>query len=198
MEKINSAREDGVHARATATINASAADLYTFWRDVEKAPLWQEGVQSVVSLGGGRSRWVMQGPFHTSLEWVSEIVEEEAARRIVWQTVSGDIGQRGEVMFSPAPVDRGTIVVLTQTFYLPGGKMANAAAGVLARSPRQMVVENLRHFKQLVEAGEIPTTENQPTGVRGVSGKVKEFVYGETNPPPSSGIRQVVGIGKNA
>ncbi len=197
MEKTNAGKE-GVRAHATMTIGLAPAPLYAFWRDVEKAPLWQEGVQSVVSLGGNRSRWAMQGPFHTMLEWVSEITEEDPDHRIAWQTVSGDVSQQGEVTFVPAPAERGTIVSLTQTFLLPGGRLTNAASGMMARSPRQLVVENLRHFKQLMEAGEIPTTDDQPTGLRSVSGKVKEFAYGETNPTPSGGIRQVAGTGKSA
>jgi hypothetical protein len=36
----------------------------------------------------------------------------------------------------------------------------------------------------MAEAGEVPSVKNQPHGPRGVVGKVKEWMYGETNPTP--------------
>lgn len=192
MNKDRLAVKGEVRGHACATINRSATELYEFWRDVEKAPLWQEGVQSVKALDERRSHWVMIGPGDKKLEWTSEITHDEPSHRISWKSLEPEIQQSGEVTFEKAPGDRGTIVTLTQCFELPGGKLANAVAGIIARSPRQIVVENLRHFKQLTEAGEIPTIEDQPTGPRGLSGKVKEFALGETNPtPPGSSSRAV-------
>jgi hypothetical protein len=46
------------------------------------------------------------------------------------------------------------------------------------------VKENLRHFKELAETGEIPSVKGQPHGPRGVIGGIKEWMYGETNPTP--------------
>ena len=36
------------------------------------------------------------------------------------------------------------------------------------QQPQMMVREDLRRFKQLLEAGEIPTTEGQPSGRRNI------------------------------
>jgi hypothetical protein len=47
------------------------------------------------------------------------------------------------------------------------------------RNPKQSVIENLRHFKAFLETGEIPRTQGQPHGPRGMSGKLKAEVYGE-------------------
>ena len=67
---------------------------------------------------------------------------------------------------------------------MPGGRLAIAAAALSKRSPRQIVIEDLRHFKELAEAGEIPTVVNNPHGPRGFSGSVKLRMYGENNPTP--------------
>jgi hypothetical protein len=64
------------------------------------------------------------------------------------------------------------------------GALGNALAGVAKRSPRQTVIEDLRHFKQIVETGEIPSVKGQPHGPRGISGGIKEWMYGEINPTP--------------
>jgi hypothetical protein len=70
------------------------------------------------------------------------------------------------------------------------GKVATATATILARNPKQAVIENLRHFKALIETGEIPTTQGQPHGPRGVSGKVKASLYGEHLETPRGTMRR--------
>jgi hypothetical protein len=65
------------------------------------------------------------------------------------------------------------------------GKLASAWETFVGRNPKQAVIENLRHFKALAETGEIPRTEPQPHGDRGITGKVKSAIYGENVPTPS-------------
>jgi uncharacterized membrane protein len=48
----------------------------------------------------------------------------------------------------------------------PGGRLGAALAKIFGEEPNQTVREDLRHFKQLMETGEIPTTEGQPSGRR--------------------------------
>jgi hypothetical protein len=80
------------------------------------------------------------------------------------------------------------LVTLQQEFKVPGGSLGNAAAAAAKRSPAQTIKENLRHFKQLAETGEIPSVKGQPHGPRGVVGGIKEWMYGETRPtPPGTG-----------
>jgi hypothetical protein len=59
------------------------------------------------------------------------------------------------------------------------GKLASAWETIIGRNPKQAVIENLRHSKALAETGEIPRTEGQPHGPRGIIGGGKEEVYGE-------------------
>ena len=46
----------------------------------------------------------------------------------------------------------------------PGGKVGAAVARLFGRGSGTEIREDLRRFKQLVEAGEVPTTEGQPRG----------------------------------
>ncbi|MDQ1451419.1 MAG: hypothetical protein QOK38_1285 [Acidobacteriaceae bacterium] len=59
------------------------------------------------------------------------------------------------------------------------GKLASAWETLTGRNPKQAVVENLRHFKAFAETGEIPRTQGQPHGPRGVVGSMKASAYGE-------------------
>ena len=44
------------------------------------------------------------------------------------------------------------------------GKLGTAIASLLGQSPKAQIQADLRRFKQIMEAGEIPTTEGQPRG----------------------------------
>jgi len=55
-------------------------------------------------------------------------------------------------------------------FKVTGGRASMALAKVLGADPAIEVREDLRRFKQLLEAGEIPTTRGQPSGRRRLFG----------------------------
>ena len=180
--------QDGyVTAHAVQTIAADAGSLYRMWRDVSFLPRWQEHVVSVTPLDEHRSHWVMGNPEEENgarVEFDSEIFEDVPGQRISWRSITPEVKQAGSVSFEAAQSGRGTRATLVQTVKVPGGSLGNAIAAVAKRSPRQTVIENLRHFKQLAEAGEIPSVKGQPHGPRGLSGGFKEWLYGETNPTP--------------
>lgn len=184
--------EDGkLWVRTSALVQASAEELYAKWHDVESVPLWQEQIASVTITGERTSHWVMRTEGKT-IEWDSEMLADEPGKRIAWQSIGGDSENAGEVIFEAAPGGRGTIVTVLQEFKM--GKLASAWETVVGRNPKQAVIENLRHFKALVETGEIPRTQGQPHGERGVIGKAKESTYGEkiaTPPGLNEGARVV-------
>jgi hypothetical protein len=76
------------------------------------------------------------------------------------------------------------MVTVLQEFRM--GKLASAWETFVGRNPKQAVIENLRHFKAFAETGEIPRTQGQPQGSRGVIAGIKESVYGEKVPTPSA------------
>ena len=182
--------EDGdgnVIAKTVQTIQAEPMALYKLWRDLSHISRWQEHVVSVTDLGGGKSHWVMGDPEDSDgkrVEFDSEITQDEPGKLISWRSITPEVEQSGTVTFAPTASGRGTLVTLEQSAKVPGGSAGNAIAGAVKRSPRQTVIENLRHFKQLAETGEIPSVKGQPHGPRGLSGSIKEWFYGETNPTP--------------
>ena len=169
--------KDGkIWVRTSALVKADRLELYRRWRDVESAPLWQEQITEVTRTSERRSHWVMRSGDKT-IEWDAEILADEPGRRIAWRSVGGDSDNAGEVIFEEAPGGRGTLVTLLQEFRL--GKLASAWETLVGRNPKQAMIENLRHFKSLAETGEIPRTEGQPYGPRGLTAGVKKSMYGE-------------------
>ena len=174
-------------ASTVQTIQASPEELYRLWSDISYFPRWQEHVVSVTQTGPGLSHWVMGNPEKADgkrIEFDSRIIENLPGQKLAWESISEEVDLSGSVTFVEDPSGRGTLVPLTQAFKVPLDLFGNALAAAVKRSPRQTVIEDLRHFKQLAEAGEIPSVKGQPHGPRGVTGELKEWMYGESNPTP--------------
>lgn len=171
--------------RTSALVLRSPEELYGLWRDVEKAPMWQEEIAEVRATGAKTSHWYMLTGNDPDkfLEWDSEILNDEPGKRITWRSIAGDSNNAGEVIFETAPGGHGTIVTVLQEFRM--GKLASAWETLTGRNPKQAIIENLRHFKALAETGEIPRTQGQPHGPRGPSAKAKKSLYGETIATPT-------------
>src|ERR1700712_3397466 len=155
----NDVREGKLRAHAVQTILVAPQALYELWKDVEAAPLWMEYVVSVESKDNTLSHWVFGNPDDVDgarIEFDSRIVADEPGARIAWESITEGVDESGEVTFETTSNGRGTLVTLREFQKLPGGVVANAVAGLTKRSPKQIVMENLRHFKQLAESGEIP------------------------------------------
>ena len=180
--------DDGrVTAHAVQTILATRDSLFALWSDVTSFPLWQERVISVTPIGPNRTHWVMGNTDDADgkrIDFDSEVYESVPGSKIAWRSIGGDVEQNGEVHFAEGSIEGSTLVTLIQTVRVPGGALGNAVASAGQRGPKQTVIENLRHFKQLAETGEIPSVKGQPHGPRGISGGIKEWMYGETNPTP--------------
>jgi uncharacterized membrane protein len=73
------------------------------------------------------------------------------------------VATAGSVHFDPLPGDRGTVVKVTLKVDPPGGKLGAWLAWLFGQEPGVQVREDLRRFKRLMETGETPTVEGQPS-----------------------------------
>ena len=64
--------------------------------------------------------------------------------------------------FAPASGGRGTEVHATIVYRPPGGSIGTAVARLFSALPAQFIREDLRRFKQAMEASEMPTMAGQP------------------------------------
>jgi uncharacterized membrane protein len=155
------------HAQASFAINCTPEEAYMFWHNFENLPRFMRHVESVRLLSDGRLEWTAIGPMGTRVHWKAEITEDLQNRRIAWRSVPGsDFHNRGYVEFRPAPGNRGTIVTASIEYEPPAGALGRAAAAIFGKDPEFAIREDLRRFKQLIEAGEIPTIEGQSHGPR--------------------------------
>jgi uncharacterized membrane protein len=150
----------GIKVETAVTINRSPGELFAFWRNFENLPRVMEHVESVQCLDERRSRWRVSGPGDKTIEWEADIINEHPNELIAWRSLEGsDVRHAGTIRFRPAPGARGTEVKLAVEY--EAGKFTNMIAKLFRHSPEQQIREDLRHFKQIMEAGETPTLEGQ-------------------------------------
>jgi uncharacterized membrane protein len=158
-------RDGYTTAVVTLTINRSPEDLYTAWRNFTNLPQWMKHLKSVEVTGDRRSHWVAAGPAGLTVEWEAEITEDRSDEMIAWRSVEGsDVDHSGVIRFEPAAGKRGTMVTVDMRYALPGGTLGSAVAAWFGDDPRQSIKMDLRRFKQVMETGEVITTEGQPAG----------------------------------
>lgn len=153
----------GVRVERAVTINRPAAELFRCWRNFEGLPRFMKHLESVRS-EGNRSHWTTHGPAGTTVSWDAEIVNEVPDRLIAWRSLEGSaVSTAGSVRFVEAPGNRGTEVHVELKYDPPAGRLGSWLAWLFGEEPGQQVQEDLRRFKQLIEAGEIPTVAGQPS-----------------------------------
>jgi uncharacterized membrane protein len=155
----------GIRIETTATIQRAPEEVYRFWRRFENLPRFMTHLESVQTADNGRSHWIARAPAGATVEWDTEITEERENELIAWCSLEGSqIANEGSVRFRPAPGGRGTEVHVTLTYDAPLGKLGMIVARFFGEEPAQQAEEDLRRLKRIMEAGEIPTTEGQPSG----------------------------------
>ena len=134
-------REVASHA---VTINRPVAEVYEFYRDLAKAPLYMEDVERV-DVNGNRAHWVTK-----DAEWDAEITKDVPGEEMYWQSEDTS----GRAQFKEV-AGRGTVLTLTMAY--DQGFFEKLAAKLTQKDPSIQSRRNLRRLKQLLETGEIAT-----------------------------------------
>jgi uncharacterized membrane protein len=149
--------ERGVHVRESVRLEVPIADVYRFWRRLDNLPRFMDHLDRVTELPDGTSHWVAAGPAGLVVEWDAEIVNETDNALIAWRSLPGsDVTTAGSVRFDAVRAGRSTQVSVHLQYAPPAGKAGAFLASLFGREPSQTIREDLRSFRQLLEAGEIP------------------------------------------
>ena len=159
--------ELGVRIDKSITVNKPVDEVYRFWRNLENHPKFIPNVSTVQEIDNQRSHWVAKLRGNRSVQWDAEIINDKENEMIAWRTTpDSDVSSAGSVHFASVGPDRGTIISVEMQYDPPGGNIGAAIAKLLGSDPERQTAEALRRFKQLLETGEIPTTEGQAAGER--------------------------------
>jgi uncharacterized membrane protein len=146
----------GVRVFESVRLEVPVAEVFRFWRRLERLPTFMSHLERVTESPNGRSHWVAAGPAGVRVEWDAEIINEVENKVLAWRSLpNSDVATAGSVNFET--VRGGATQVSVRLQYAPpAGKAGALVASLFGREPSQTIREDLRHFKQLLEAGEIP------------------------------------------
>jgi uncharacterized membrane protein len=157
--------DDSVHVKKSIIIGRPAEEIYRFWRDFKNLSRVMDHLESVEIIDNKRSRWVAKGPGGKRVQWEADITEDRPNELIAWRSIEGStVETSGSVRFEPAPAGRGTLVRVALNYRPPAGLLGATIAKLMGEEPGLQLEEDLRRLKQIMETGEIITTEGQPSG----------------------------------
>lgn len=162
----------GVKVEECITINRDPADLYAYWRNLENLGRFMRHLECVEKIDDRRSRWVARAPLGATVSWEAEIINERPNELIAWKSREGStVDTAGSVHFRRLPNGRGTELRVVLKYDPPAGKAGSALAWLTGQSPECQIREDLHHFKQVMEANEVPPTSGQPLGRGSTAGR---------------------------
>jgi uncharacterized membrane protein len=148
-------RGAGIKIEKSIFVNRPREEMYRFWRNFENLPRFMDHLESVTILDVSRSHWVVRGPMGTRIEWDAEIHNEIPNELIAWRTLPGsEVNHAGSVHFEPDLPGPGTTVRVILRYEPPAGKPGAMVASLFGEEPAQQITDDLRRFKQVMEAGD--------------------------------------------
>ncbi len=173
-----------IHVRKSITINRPREEVYGFWRNFENLPQFMRHLKDVKSENDRLSHWKARGPAGMDVSWDAELTHDQENELIAWQSLPGaQVENQGEVRFEDAPGGRGTIVRVDLTYRPPAGVIGAAVAKIFSEEPNGQIADDLRRLRSLLETGEVPTIEGQPSDrVRKAKGLFQTRMFGPGMP----------------
>jgi uncharacterized membrane protein len=134
----------------TITVGAPAAEVFAAWANFETFPAFMKHIKSVTRTGERTTRWVAQGPLGRDVEWEAETTRYEPPKRIAWHSLEDSpVRTSGQVTFNELPNGQTEVAVTLK--YVPPGGAAGEKLAHLLKNPEEMLEEDLRNFKAMVE-----------------------------------------------
>jgi uncharacterized membrane protein len=155
----------GVKITQAITIDRPVEPLYAFWKNPTQVTAVMQYIESIAVTSDRTAHWVLRLPGNLKVECDVEFYTDIPNEVLSWRTLEGSqLQHAGAVRFRPAPGGRGTEVELTVEFVPPAGALGQAIVKLFGEAPAQYVREYLRDYKEVMETGEISTTEGQTSG----------------------------------
>ncbi|HEX6804161.1 MAG TPA: SRPBCC family protein [Terriglobales bacterium] len=160
------------------TIHRSPSEVYTYLRDLNNWPIFMRELKDARELdlaGSDRLRWS-----DGTRNWNASIGDSSTGESLQWTFQSDDQWRECRVELNAAPGNRGTEVHWRLRAQAPQNLLADILRSTYGSGMEQGARESLRAIKQLLEAGELATTDGQSHGSRGATGRVKRAMFRES------------------
>jgi uncharacterized membrane protein len=152
-QELVGARGAPVTVQKSITVDQPIHVVFDCWSRFDNFPLFMQHVREVdLQVGGSRSRWSVDGPAGTKVEFEAETIDFVPDRTIAWKTIANQpIEHEGRVRFDE--IENGTRVTVTMSYRPPGGILGHAVAHILGWDPKARMDEDLVRMKTLLEEG---------------------------------------------
>jgi uncharacterized membrane protein len=143
----------GLRIQKAASINATAADLYEFWKNPENYPKVFAHVRQITPEQNGIFLWQVLGPAGIPLTWRGRITRLVPEKRIEWWSLPESIIENHGVIHLEAQKDGGTRVQIDMSYNPPAGLLGHAVAALLGLDPKSALDQDMVQLKSLLEQG---------------------------------------------
>jgi uncharacterized membrane protein len=185
MLYLQATRTDGSWSHGNVLLQCTPEEAYRFWHDFQNLPKFMRHVQAVEATVDGGFRCLLRTAGSGPAEATVEITKDLENSLIEWRSTPGCVvNVAGSVQFLPAITGRGTIVSARMHYPKEAVSTGFRFVGLVERKPEFLMIQDLRRFKALMEAGEIPTTDGQPHGPRTLATAAKR-ILDPAQPVPS-------------
>lgn len=158
-------RGEGIKVEKSVMVNRPVQEVYRFWRNFENLPRFMDHLESVTVIDETRSHWIAKGPAGTRVEWDATLHNEIENQLIAWRSLTGsEVNNAGSVHFAPVGNGDRTEVRVMLSYEPPAGRLGAIVAKLLGEEPSRQVEDDLRRFKQVIEAAEVPRNSKHPAG----------------------------------
>lgn len=159
-----------LNIRNSMVVNAPPYEVYLLWRDLAKLPLFMKHLASVQEIDAKRSHWVAQLPGGVgTIEWDAQILVDRKGEELSWHSVPGaEIENSGKVVFEGINDGQNTLLHTTITYNPPAGKVGKAVSKLLNDVFENIIKEDLKRFKHMVEGEEGNTIELKSSKLNGI------------------------------
>ncbi len=148
---------DLAYVGRSVLVSRPISEVYQFWRDPTRFPLFMKAVDAVEKTVEGYV-WTVRAPAGQSVTLITKVTEDSPDSVIAWESVpASQIKTRGRVTFTPAPAGRGTVLTADIAYDPPAGDLGRLVAKLFGAEPNIQARHELKRFKMLLEAGEIAT-----------------------------------------
>jgi uncharacterized membrane protein len=154
----------GKTVKRTMTITAPIDHVFNFWRRYDETfPHCIARVKHITTMGGGRARWVLDGPGSADVIWTTVVTRCSPNKELAWQTEPGSAAQHAGRAKFVENGDGTTTVRLQLTYDSLTDALIRNMADALETSQTTFFDEDLDRMKRVIES-EIAQSHPEVTG----------------------------------
>jgi len=149
----------------SVTVQKSVQEVYDACKRPEILTQALAHLATVSVQPSGPLRLTVRDPLGREHTWDMQVVDERRNERIEWRTAPGESFTKA-ITFSvrPAPGDRGTELALQIRLEPMSGPLGRVVKKLFGKAPAWVAERALGNIKSLLEAGELPSLANNPSG----------------------------------